>query len=403
MKKILFAVVLAACSLGTVTAQTRALDYATRMAADHMTRYPRLGDSEPNKWYRWNYPLNLMSNAYIELWKVTGDQTYYNYVKAYTDEFISPEGVIKLSERNGKLKLFDPKESWLDNVACPFLFDMGDPSGKFEKAIELIYSMYAAYPRTKEGAFWHKDVYPHQVWLDGLYMGSPFYTRYAAAYGRADIFDEVVTQFAVTQKHTWDPKMQLNFHAWDESRSMYWADPVTGLSKNYWSRSIGWYMMGMVDVLEYLPAEHPRRAELLKIFSDVAAGVAKYQDKSGAWWQVPNFPGREGNYLEASGTAMFTYAYLKGVRLGYLPAAYRKNAEKGLAALEKEFVRKDDKGLLSLTQVCEAAGLGGNRSLDRDGTYKYYISEPILTNDPKGMGAYLLAWVEAAKAGIEIK
>ena len=228
------------------------------------------------------------------------------------------------------------------------------------------------------------------MWLDGLYMGEPFYAEYAATFHENAAFDDIAKQFILMENHARDPKTGLLYHGWDESRKQRWADPKTGQSPNFWGRAVGWYAMALVDTLDYFPKDHPRRDALLTILKRLAVAIEKYQEpKSGVWYQVLDKANAPGNYLEASASCMFVYALAKGVRHGYLPASYFKVAQKGYQGILAQFIATEANGQVNLQKICSVAGLGGNPY--RDGSYQYYISEKVVTNDPKGVGAFLLA------------
>ena len=249
----------------------------------------------------------------------------------------------------------------------------------------------------EEGGFWHKKIYPHQMWLDGIYMGSPFYAEYAMRNSRVDDYQDVIRQFKVVARHTYDPATGLYKHAWDESRQQKWADPVTGQSAHCWGRAMGWYAMALVDVLDYIPVSEPGRDSLLVILNHVATQIEKYQDKrTGLWYQVVDRSGDEGNYLEASASAMYAYALMKGVQKGYLPSSLMKVGVKGYKGILEHLIQVDDKGLVTLTQICEVAGLGGSKNY-RMGDYDYYINEKKKDNDAKGVGPFILASLEYEK------
>lgn len=252
------------------------------------------------------------------------------------------------------------------------------------------------HPKTETGGYWHKKAYPWQMWLDGIYMASPFLVRYATMFDAPEWYDVVAFQIQLIYEKTLDPKTGLLYHAWDESRQQRWANPETGQSKHFWSRATGWYMMALVDVLDYIPEEHPERQALIDILNNVSQALLKVQDsKTGLWYQVLDMGGREGNYEEASGTAMFIYAFAKGAKNGYLPKKYYRIAEKAYDSLVSNLTITGDDGFPVLTQTCGACGLGGNPY--REGDYNYYISEKQIDNDPKGMGPVILAAIELEK------
>jgi unsaturated rhamnogalacturonyl hydrolase len=248
-------------------------------------------------------------------------------------------------------------------------------------------------PRTASGGFWHKQRYPNQMWLDGLYMAEPFYAEYAATFHHPEAFVDITRQFVLIDEHVRDPKTGLLYHGWDESKQERWADKQTGLSSQFWARAMGWYMMALVDTLDSYPEQDPGRKQLIAQLEQDAAAVAKYQDgPSGLWFQVMDKGTEKGNYLESSASSMFVYALAKGVRRGYLPPSYLANAERGYKGILSHFIQTGPGDDVSLTQTVKGAGLGGDPY--RDGTYAYYIGEKIGTNDSKGVGAFLMASVE---------
>ena len=232
------------------------------------------------------------------------------------------------------------------------------------------------------------------MWLDGLYMGEPFYAEYTAKFENGKSFDDIAKQFEIIQQKATDPKTGLLYHGWDESKQMPWANKETGNSPNFWSRSLGWYVMALVDVLDYMPKDHPKRKELVQYLNNASEAILKFQDKSsGLWYQVTDKGADKGNYLEASGSAMFSYAFAKGANKGYLPAKFKKSANKAFDGLTKVLIKKvDEDGGITLTNCCQVAGLGGNPY--RDGSYEYYVNERKKDNDPKATGPFILAALE---------
>jgi unsaturated rhamnogalacturonyl hydrolase len=278
----------------------------------------------------------------------------------------------------------------------------GDP--RWRAAADTLDAQLRTHPRTAEGGLWHKKIYPEQMWLDGLYMAQPFRARYAATFAspaaRAAIFDDVTQQFLLVARHTRDPRTNLMYHAWDAARAQPWADTATGLSPHFWGRAMGWYMVGVVETLDHLPANHPDRAAVIRTLQDAADGVARVQDPlTGLWWDVLDQPNRAGNYLEASASSMFAYALAKGARLGYLDARYRSVAERGFDGIVANLVREAPYGA-SLVNVVQVSGLGGSRRKDgsyRDGSFAYYVSEPVVADDYKGVGPFILAALELGR------
>lgn len=261
---------------------------------------------------------------------------------------------------------------------------------RFKKALDLMRDQMRTHPRTKDGSFWHKKVYPHQVWLDGIYMASPFLAQYAQTFDEPSLYDDVALQIIDIHKYAYDPKTGLYYHGWDESRLQKWANPETGLSPNFWSRSIGWYMMAMVDALDFMPKNHPQRAEIITILQDLSASVEKFRDpETGMWYQVTDQMNRTGNYLESTGSAMFVYTWVKGAQKGYLDESYLDKGKKAYNQFLKRFVKENEDGTISITDCCAVAGLGGEKFY-RDGSFEYYINEPIRDNDPKAVSPFIM-------------
>jgi unsaturated rhamnogalacturonyl hydrolase len=354
--------------------------WSIRMADSVMKRHPLLAK-------RWAYEWGVLLKSVERVWLNTQDRRYFDYIKRNVDEFVTPEGGIRT---------YRAEEYNLDQInAGKLLFHLYDESGdeRYKQAAFLLRGQLRTQPRTSEGGFWHKRIYPHQMWLDGIYMAGPFYAEFSKRFGETEGFDDVVHQIILVESHTRDPKTGLLYHGWDESRDQRWADPETGCSPNFWGRAIGWYAMAIPDVLDHVPEDHPKREKIIAIFSDMIAAVSAVQDPStGVWYQVLDQGGREGNYLEASASCMFVYAMVKGVRKGYIGREYLEVAERGYAGILEHFVQVDDQGMVNLDQVCSVAGLGGKPY--RDGSFEYYISEKAVTNDYKGVGPFILASVE---------
>ncbi|MEI7829447.1 MAG: glycoside hydrolase family 88 protein [Prolixibacteraceae bacterium] len=389
MKKscIFFLMLLAVFSIGSLSAQETKIDglkIAIRMADSEIKQFPDPWTVDFNPKPVWNYTQGLIAQSMVQLWQVTKNQDYYKYAERYALHFINPEGSIVG---------YKPNEHNIDAVnSGKFLFALytSTKDERYAKAIKFLRDQLKEQPRTKEGGFWHKLRYPNQMWLDGLYMGAPFYAQYAAENYESAAFDDIVNQFAVVHKHTYNAATGLNYHGWDESKEQKWADPITGCSPNFWSRAEGWYAMALVDVLDFLPIDHAGRPKLIEILNQVAAGIKKHQDPAtGLWYQVLDQGNRQGNYFEASGSSMFVYALLKAVRMGYISKEYKETARKGYSGIVKNLIRENNDGTISLTKCCSVAGLGGTPY--RSGTYEYYISEPVRDNDPKGVGPFIMA------------
>jgi unsaturated rhamnogalacturonyl hydrolase len=267
---------------------------------------------------------------------------------------------------------------------------------RYPTAIKLLRKQLATQPRTSEGGFWHKKIYPYQMWLDGIYMAAPFYVQYADRFNEPSGFDDAAHQILLIERHTRDHKTGLYYHAWDESKMQEWAHPRTGCSPHFWGRAMGWFAMALVDVLDFLPASHRAWDRIVTIFERMIQALVQFQDTdTGLWYQVLDRGGCEGNYTEASASCMFVYALAKGIRKGYLAPKYLKAAKRGYASIIEHLVAVDESGQVNLTRICAVAGLGGEQQ--RNGSYEYYINEPVVSNDRKGVGAFLLASAEIEK------
>lgn len=358
--------------------------WSQRAADSAMVRWPNGRFVPPGARWIWNYELGTLLEGMDAIWRDTGDKRYFEYIKSAVDTFVVPDGSI------ATLK---PEEHQLDNILLgrQLLLLYGTThEPRYEKASTLLYQQLMNQPREPSGGFWHKQRYPNQMWLDGLYMAEPFYAEYAATFHHPGAFQDIAHQFRLIDEHLRDPKTGLLYHGWDESRQERWADKQTGLSSQFWARGMGWYMMALVDTLDYLPARDPGREELLGQLKRDTAALVRYQDAdSGLWYQILDKAAAPGNYFESSASCMFVYALAKGVRRGYLPSSYRTNAERGYRGILSHFVKTGPGDDVSLTDTVKGAGLGGDPY--RDGSYDYYIHEKVATNDPKGIGAFLLA------------
>jgi unsaturated rhamnogalacturonyl hydrolase len=359
------------------------------MASSIMKRHPEAYMIDDLKEPKWDYVHGLVLTSFEELYKKTDDVKYYNYIKKYVDDLVQEDGTIK----SYKFETYN-----IDMVtAGRLLFNLYDKTKdqKYLKALELLRKQIKEQPRTANGGFWHKKIYPDQMWLDGLYMGEPFYTQYTMTFENGKSLDDIAKQFELIQKNDRDPKTGLLYHGWDESKQMPWANKTTGTSPNFWSRSLGWYAMALVDVLDYMPKNHPKHKELVSYLNQLAKALTPFQDVSGLWYQVTDKGAVGGNYLEASGTAMFAYAFAKGANKGYLPKKYKKIAQKAFNGLTGKLVKISSNGEVIITQACAVAGLGGNPY--RDGSFEYYVNEKKKDNDPKATGPFILAALELNK------
>lgn len=363
--------------------------WSERMALTLMKNHPEAyqidGKTEP----KWDYVHGLVMTGFEQLYKETKDQKYFDYVKGYADSTI---------DENGKIPSYKFENYNIDMLeAGNILFDLYDKTKdeRYLTAMQKLRSQLETHPRTSEGGFWHKKIYPNQMWLDGLFMGAPFYAHYTTKFENGKNLDDVALQFKTIQKHLVDPKTGLLYHGWDESKKMDWADKTTGTSPNFWSRSLGWYVMALVDVLDYFPENHPKRAELISYLNSSSAAIAKFQDPSGLWYQVTDKGNVGGNYLEGSGSAMFIYAFAKGANKGYLPKEYKNIATKAFEGMIKNLLKISPDGEVVITNVCAVAGLGGNPY--RDGSFEYYVNERKQDNDPKATGPFILGALELNK------
>jgi unsaturated rhamnogalacturonyl hydrolase len=372
--------------------QAKPRTWGQRLADTTLAEHPTLWQMRKSDGeYRWSYTPGLVGLGLLRLHQKHPEPRYFDYVKAYVDHYV---------DADGKIGTFAAEEFNLDSLLSgrllfPLLDDTGDP--RYRKAIEELRVQLRWQPRTKGGVFWHKLKYPWQVWLDGVYMGEPFYSESLARFGPTSDLDDVVLQFRESRARLVDPKTGLLVHGWDESRLQRWSDPATGRSPSFWTRSLGWYAMALVDTWEQLPVAHPGRAELKVSLRELAAALLAVRDpRSKIWWQVPDAGAREDNYLEASGSAMITYAWARGARLGMLDSRYGDLARESFFGLVAELVDwnapTSEAGRVTLRNVCRSAGLGGDPY--RDGTYDYYVTTDVVENDAHGVGAFLLASAE---------
>jgi unsaturated rhamnogalacturonyl hydrolase len=360
------------------------LPLAERMASTVMTIWKDSLVTDPDKPLKWTYDQGVVLKGMEGVWLATGEGKYFSYIQQGMDHFVTEDGTIRA------YKLEDYNIDNVLNGRTLLMLYKVTGKEKYRKAAAVLREQLRNHPRTTEGGFWHKKIYPSQMWLDGLYMGEPFYAEYAATFNEPAAFDDIAKQFVLMERYARDAKTGLLYHGWDESRKQRWADPQTGRSPNFWGRAMGWYAMALVDTLDHFPKDHPQRNALLAILNRLAAAVSKYQEpKSGLWYQVVDRGGAQGNYLESSASSMFVYALAKGVRQGYLPTSYLKVAQKGFDGIKAQFIEARAEGQVNLKGTVSVAGLGGNPY--RDGSYQYYLSEKVVTNDPKGVGALLMA------------
>ena len=365
------------------------LKLAEDVASSEMKHHPELWTCDGAQNPKWEYTPTLMARAFVELYTATGDTTYLGHAQRFADQFIGEDGTILTYKRS----LYNMDRIQGGNFLI--LLSAVNPQPQYAIAIETLRDQLREQPRTSEGGFWHKQVYEHQMWLDGLFTGTTFYARYAAWKPEAEAWSDIANQFLVVDKHTRKAN-GLNHHGWDECRQMAWSDSITGCSAETWGRAEGWYVMALCDVLELMPADQPERAELIAILNRVMEALLTVQDQdTHLWYQVPDKGAEAGNYLESTCSAMYAYAMAKGVNIGVLPATYRDEAKQVIEGLKASKLRTGEDGTLSLIDCCAVAGLGGNPF--RDGTYDYYIHERICDNDPKGVAPLILACIELSK------
>ena len=335
----------------------------------------------------WNYIDGCMIKAIIELFLITRNHRYLDFADAFTGRFV---------REDGSIESYDPKEYNLDHVnAGKTLFDLYKLTGKekYRRAMDTVYSQLKEQPRTSTGNFWHKKIYPHQIWLDGLYMAQPFYMQYEAEYNGCKNCEDSYQQFLQVYGRMRDPLNGLYYHAYDDSRQMFWCDKVTGLSENFWLRAMGWYAMALIDTMEVMPESMAcQKARLNAIYKELIDAMLPYQDQAtGMWYQVVNRGGIAPNYLEESGSAIFAYAIMKSVRLHYLPEEYFKYGQKAFDGICSTYLSEKD-GSLQLGGICLVAGLGNTDM--REGTFEYYMREPVVENEAKGIAPLILAYIE---------
>lgn len=381
MKKTGKAIIVLVCMF--CITQLPAQSVGEKMAQTVMTIWKDSLFSAPGRPARWTYDQGVILKGIEGLWYRTGDAKYFNYMQKSMDFFVNDKG---------EIRTYKQSDYNIDNVLCGrILLSLYNVTGKekYYKAATTLREQLKSQPRTNEGGFWHKKIYPYQMWLDGLYMGEPFYAEYAATFNEPEAFEDITNQFVWMEKHARDPKTGLLYHGWDESKQQKWANPQTGLSPHFWARAMAWYGMALVDALENFP-NGKRKDTVTAILKRFADAIKKVQDpKTGLWYDIINLPDAKGNYFEASASSMFVCAIAKAVRLGYLPSSYMDIARKGYRGILEKFIETDANGQTNLGGTVSVSGLGGTPY--RDGSYEYYMSEKVIVNDPKGVGAFLQA------------
>ena len=337
----------------------------------------------------WDYIDGCMIMALLEIYATTKEEKYLNFADYYEDFRISDDGTIDGYN----------KEEWnLDNINGAknliTLYELTKKK-KYRKAAAKIFQQIEEQPRTSEGNFWHKKIYPNQVWLDGLYMALPYYMEYEVLYDNSENINDIYQQFFNVYDKMRDKNTGLYYHGYDSTKSIFWANKETGLSQNFWLRSLGWYSMALLDTLNKADDKGSQNWNKLKeIFVQLCDSMLAFQDETGMWWQVPNYPNKGANYLETSGSAIYAYSLLKGARTGILEdEKYRKAGKKAFEGICNKYLKTKD-GKLSLGGICLVAGLGPENKPNRDGSFEYYMSESIVEDDAKGVGPFILAYNE---------
>ena len=383
--------VLIACAALMAAAAETPQALSRQMADATIARWPKGRFSPPDQPWRWNYELGTLLQGMDAAWYNTAEGSYYRYIKDSIDPFIAPDGTISS---------YDPSAHSLDDVLSGrqllLLYRVTRDKRYYEAAAVLRHQL-ASQPKNASGGFWHKQIYPNQMWLDGLYMAEPFLAEYASVFEEPQDFAQITRQFVLMEQHARDEKSGLLYHAWDESKQQGWANGSTGDSPSLWARGMGWYMMALVDTLPYYPEDDPGRAQLMDILKRTAEAIVRAQDGgSGLWYQVLDKGAEKGNYFESSAACMFTYALAKGVRLGYLGPEFATSAQRAWRGIQSQFLKREPDGRMMLTGTVHSIGLGGSEH--RDGSYAYYVGAPVVSDDPKGVGAFLLAATEMERA-----
>lgn len=338
----------------------------------------------------WNYIDGCMITALLCASEITGETKYADFAEKFIDYYVFEDGSIRGYSKE-KYNLDDVNEGKV-------LFELYEKTGKekYKKAIFLLESQLEEQPRTVTGNFWHKKIYPNQIWLDGLYMGQVFSTLFKKYFGNKD-YSDVVNQFKNVRKLMFDEDKKLYYHGCDCSKTAFWADKETGRSKSFWLRAIGWFCISLIDNIDYIDDENAK-AELVKIFAEAIDGISQYADsETGMYYQVVDQGGREGNYLETSGSSMIAYAMMKGARLGVIDKKYAEMGRKTFDGICKKYLSISEDGDLNLGGICLVAGLGPEDNKRRDGTFEYYISEPVVENDAKGVAPFVLCYTEVKR------
>lgn len=370
------------------------IDWAKKMADSDQKRNPNPVFLDQTEKPKWNYTHGLVTLANQKLYEQTKNEKYWDYALSFAEQMVDGEGKILggYNIERYSLDLINPGK---------ILFEIYNKTGetKYKKAMDTLHKQLEGHPRNTDGGYWHKSNYPWQMWLDGVYMADPFSAQYGAVFGVSSAIDDAILQVELIQKHTHDGETGLNYHGYDEKRQQFWANKLTGCSSHVWGRAQGWYCMALVDILDFVPKDHPKRKWMIKNLQQVYKAVLKAQDtKTNVWKQVLDESNREGNYFESSASVMFIYAFAKAYNNGYVGNKYLKAAKKGFNGVINQFVIENPNGSITISKCCAVAGLGGKNPQDRDGSFEYYLSEPIRNDDAKAVGPFILAGVELQKS-----
>ncbi len=362
------------------------LKWSERTALSILNKYPKAWQLDGNEKPKWDYKMGFVLSGFEKLYQKTNDKKYLNYIKEYVDGMI---------DSTGNIKKYDIKEYNIDYLnPGKLLFNLYDET-KDERYLRLIGQLrnqLESQPRTPGGGFWHKQIYPNQMWIDGLYMAEPFYTQFTVKYEKGKNLDDIAKQFELVQNHLLDKTTGLVYQAWDENKEIAWANKQTGTSPTIWGRGIGWYMVALVETLDYFPKSHPKYKVLTGYLNQISKNVNQYKSPEGLWYQVADKPYMVANYVEPSASGMIIYAFAKGANKGYLDSGYKRIAQKTFDSFVKQFIKVDKKGEINILNVSSNIGLGGKPF--RDGTNDYYLTAKIKDNGAIGFGAFLLSAIE---------
>lgn len=382
-------------------------NYSEWLTYSEMKRVPHSYLLDFSSKPKWSYVMGIEMEGMLDTYEhyKEGNNAILDYLKEYP---------AKMIDEKGNITGYKYEDFNLDNVrTAKFILRMHNlfPTKGTEKALKTLFKQLQNQPRTKEGVYWHKAIYANQVWLDGIFMGLPFYCNYAVQTMKPKkaekYLNDAVDQMVKTDYRTYDEKTQLWKHAWDETHQQFWANKEDGKSQHCWARALGWYVMAMTECLDAMPENYARRQEVIDLLNKAMKSVVKYQDKkTGVWYDVLDVKS-DKNYLESTASSMFAYVLLKGYRKGYLSEEYLKAGVKAYNGILKQFIKVNADKTISLTRCCAVSGLGPGPgpyvkkpNYKRDGSFEYYMSEPIRDNDAKGVGPFIWASLEMEQQGL---